>query len=53
MSYDGWKDDSKYIERHEWFEQKLQRRNELYAIIKEKYPEVFELLKEYYKEDDW
>jgi hypothetical protein len=41
------------VERDKQFQKRLSRRNQLVKIIKKKYPEIMELLSEYYEERNW
>jgi tmRNA-binding protein len=47
------KDTAEYAERERRFAKLLARRNELRTLVKEKYPEVYELLLTYYAEKAW
>lgn len=52
-SLDDYKDSKQYRDRRREFEKGLARRNELRAICKEKYPEMYELIMTYYEEKHW
>lgn len=40
-------------EEERQFQERLERRKELRRLVKEKYPEVYELLMTYYAEKHW
>ncbi len=50
---EGYKDSPEYARSQERFHAKLKRRNALYDVLREKYPEVAELLVDFYEEKDW